>query len=94
MKDKKCNGNCCNSFFESYNEDEDDYEIQRLEDIIEICEFLIKVKKHRKEKREAFNKVFEEAEEKEKNTKFYTNTRPFYVYKYPFKISDWDKMWF
>lgn len=94
MTDKKCNNNCCNSFFESYNEDEDDYEIQRLEDIIEICEFLIKVKKHRKEKRKAFNKVFEDVEEKEES-KIYTNTKyPFYIYRYPKNIPHWDSIWF
>ena len=92
---KECDGNCCNNFFGSYNEDEDDYEIQRLEDIIEICEFLIKVKKHRKEKREAFDKIFKEAEEKEQENKIYTNTKyPFFIYKYPKDIPYWDRMWF
>ena len=64
MTDKKCNGNCCDGFFENYNDIEDDYDIERLEDIIEICQFLIKTKKHRIQKRETMKKLFEEDEEK------------------------------
>ena len=100
---KKCDNNCCNNFFDSYNEVEDDYEIQRLEDIIEICEFLIKVKKHRKEKKQTFNKIIEESEKNDENhTWTTTNTEiPFNVYRYklPKKYKNswipyWDQVWF
>ena len=70
MTEKKCNGNCCDSFFENYNDIEDDYDIERLEDIIKICQFLIKAKKHRIEKRETMKKLFEE-NEKEKDDNIY-----------------------
>jgi hypothetical protein len=96
---KKCDGNCCDAFFEDYDESDDDYEIQRLEDIIEICKFLIKVRKHRKQKKEVFNKILEE-EKEEEPTRLYTNvTYPFYLYRYPKRnhsnrVSDWDRIWF
>ena len=43
----KCNGDC----FSNYNKDDDDFVIQRLQDIITICEFLIKHEKNSKSKR-------------------------------------------
>lgn len=100
MTDKKCDGNCCDGFFNDYNEVEDDYDIQRLEDIIEICEFLIKVKKHRMQKKEAFDKIFEESvkEDKVGNSYKLTNTDiPLHIYKYKYPkryIPYWDRVWF
>lgn len=100
MTNKKCDGNCCDSFFDGYNEAEDDYEIQRLEDIITICEFLIKTKKHRAQKRQTFNKIFEECMEEDKKDNSYTLTNTdvplnIYRYKYPkHYIPYWDRVWF
>lgn len=88
MTDKDCNCDCCNI---SYEDIEDDYDIERLEDIIEICQFLIKTKKHRIQKRENMEKLFSETSEKEKEdndsyTHTITNTKvhPYYMYKYSY----------
>lgn len=104
MTEKKCDGNCCDSFFEDYDDIEDDYDIDRLEDIIKICEFLIQTKKHRKQKRETFKKIFEsEEEEEEEDTNIGHTEYPFRVYRYrrPKKdywtspyIPYWDQVWF
>lgn len=94
MTNKKCDGNCCDSLFEDYDDVADDYEIQRLEDIITICEFLIKTRKHRKEKRETFEKLFKDDDE-EKKDNVVTQKVPLYVYKYKYPyVPYWNKMWF
>ena len=50
-----CNENCnCN-----IDEEEDDFEIQRLQDIIKICEFLIKHKRNQKS-RDELDKILED----------------------------------
>ena len=40
--------NCDGFCFDDYDPEEDDFEIQRLQDIISICEFLIKHKRNNK----------------------------------------------
>lgn len=107
MTDKNCD--CCNFFSEDYDHTEDDYDIERLEDIIEICEFLIKTKKHRIEKRETMKKLFEDSDKKEEDnsyTRTITNKKvhPYYVYKYTYpwdhpiykhhRIPWWSQTWF
>lgn len=104
MTDKNCN--CCDI---NYNDIEDDYDIERLEDIIEICQFLIKTKKHRIEKRETMKKLFSETSEEEKEDDSVTTitnkkVHPYYVYKYTYpldhpiykhrRIPWWDQTWF
>lgn len=101
---KKCDNNCCNEIFGDYDDIGDDYDIQRLQDIITICEFLIKTKKHRIQKRKNLNDLFEECErqkeEEEAQEKDYrmTNTDiPLRVYKYKYPknyIPYWDQFWF
>lgn len=62
-----CNGDC----FSNYNKDEDDFIIQRLQDIITICEFLIKHEKNSKNKKsleEMLDKI-EDEENKDNNDK-------------------------
>ena len=55
-----CNGNC----FSNYNKDDDNFVVQRLEDIITICEFLIKHEKNSKS-RESLKKMLEQTENEE-----------------------------
>lgn len=105
---KECKDDCCELYGESccnYDDIEDDYDIERLEDIIKICEFLIKTKKHRIEKRKTFDKLFKDYQEKDESEKkgetvTQTIRIPYYVYPYrydPYRRSTlpwWDKVWF
>lgn len=87
----KCNGDC----FSNYNEEEDDFVIQRLEDIIKICNFLIKHQKHSKS-RESLKEMVDEITENEKpknhNSQYdyYINkyTKPYYFMPY-FRNDSW-----
>lgn len=82
-----CDGHCC------CNDDlNDDYEIQRLEDIIKICEFLIKHRKNKEIKKD-FSDLFE-SDDKEEDKKERDNYYPFYTvnrYYYPFDFH--YRMW-
>ena len=52
MNDKQtCDNDCCKEFYDGYDEDDDNYVIQRLENIISICEFLIEHEKNKKSKK-------------------------------------------
>jgi len=107
MTDKKCNDKCCCDFSENYDDIGDSYDIERLEDIIKICEFLIQTKKHKIQKRKAFKELFEEDEEEKEDdsTTTITNKKvhPYYVYKYTYpldhpiyknhRIPWWDQIW-
>lgn len=72
-----CDLGCC----DDYNPEEDDFEIQRLEEIISICEFLIKHKKNAK-LRETLDDILEQAssgndkkdEEPQKDNNYHVNT--------------------
>lgn len=96
MTDKKCDKSCCDAFFDDYNQDEDDYEIQRLQDIIKICEFLIQTKKHQKDKKKILEKMQEETQEEEnKNKPPYSSIR-MYTYPNPYHhyVPYWNRIWF
>lgn len=97
MTDKKCDGNCCDHFFDGYEDVEDDYDIDRLKDIIKICEFLIQTKQHRKQKREVFSKIFEDDKEEKEEVK----RSPYRIYRYRWPPQDywgsipyWERTWF
>lgn len=92
-----CDGDC----FSNYNKNKDDFVIQRLQDIITICEFLIKHEKNSNNKmsiKEMLDKIdIENKEEKEYNFEYYINrykpTKPIYIvpyYNYPW----WDNVTF
>ena len=93
MTDKQCKGNCCDHFFDDYNEDEDDYEIQRLKDIIKICEFLIQKRQHSRHKKEDLENFLREMTKDEKQEK---SEQPYKVWRYnypPYKRSSWNPWW-
>ena len=90
-----CNGDC----FSNYNKDDDNFVIQRLQDIITICKFLIKHEKNSKS-RESLKNALEQMDnenEKEKDTKdnyeFYINrykpTKPYYIVPYYHRKYPW-----
>lgn len=93
-----CNGNCLSN----YNKDEDDFVIQRLEDIIAICEFLIKHKKNSNSKKplkELLDKIEtknEEKKDKDDSYGYYINKyqpqKPIWVMPYYHNYSWWDRM--
>ena len=95
----KCNGDC----FSNYNKDDDDFVIQRLQDIITICEFLIKHEKNSKSKRSLKAMLDEIAENEEKednngNFEYYINryksVDPFTIKPYYHSYPWWDRMKF
>lgn len=95
----KCNGDC----FSNYNKDDDDFVIQRLQDIITICEFLIKHEKNSKSKRSLKAMLDEIAENEEKednngNFEYYINrykpVDPFIIKPYYHSYPWWDRMKF
>lgn len=95
----KCNGDC----FSNYNKDDDDFVIQRLQDIITICEFLIKHEKNSKSKRSLKAMLDEIAENEEKednndNFEYYINrykpVDPFIIKSYYHSYPWWDRMKF
>ena len=95
MSKEKCNGQCCEHFFDDYDEDEDDYEIQRLKDIIKICEFLIQKRQHSKHKKEDLENFLREMTKEEKK-KATTSPPPYRTWTYPYKNSrgyPWE-IWF
>ena len=100
MTNKKCDEDCCEHFFDDYNEDEDDYEIQRLKDIIRICEFLIQKKQHSKHKKEDLESFLHEMTKDQKNSeKNQKDSKPYtiYTYKYPYPRGwtvPWWSAWF
>lgn len=105
MTDKECNENCdkecCCNISDNYDDIGDSYDIERLEDIIQICEFLIQTKKHKIQKRKVFKDLLEENEEENKEDNVVTNIKkyPCYVYRYtdyPYRhrIPWWDRVWF
>lgn len=71
--DNNCNGNCC----ADYNAEDDDFEIQRLEEIISICQFLIKHKKNAK-LRAKLDDILEHASESEDDEE----EREYYINRY------------
>lgn len=88
-----CNGNC----FSNYNKDDDNFVVQRLEDIITICEFLIKHEKNSKS-RESLKKMLEQTENEEEkddddNYGLYINTykpvKPYWIVPYYHKRHPW-----
>lgn len=95
-----CNGNC----FSNYNKDDDDFVIQRLEDIIAICEFLIKHERNSNNKatlKEILDKIDienEEEEDKNDDIEYYINRykpiTPFKVYPYYHRYPRWDRVTF
>lgn len=95
----RCNGDC----FSDYNKDDDDFIIQRLEDIITICEFLIKHEKNSKGKKsikEMLDQITENEEKEDKNGNFeyyinrYKPTKPFWIVPYYQNYPWWDHMKF
>lgn len=84
-----CDENCnCN-----IDEEEDDFEIQRLQDIITICEFLIKHKRNQKS-RDALDKILDNINDKKEKD---NTTRVVYqpIYYPPWRSGSgswtWDK---
>ena len=98
----ECNGDC----FSNYNKDEDDFLIQRLQDIITICEFLIKHEKNSKNKKslkEMLDKIETEDEQKEdkndsKDYGYYINryktVDPIWIVPYYRNYPWWDRVTF
>ena len=98
MTDKKCDGNCCDSCLDDYDEIEQDYEIQRLKDIIEICEYLIQVRTHKIEKRKIIDDLCDNNKKDDQNTRIIHRIYP-YTYPDPYRYSRkavpwWDRVWF
>ena len=58
-----CKNKCCN-LYNDIDEEDDQYIIERLEDIVEISNFLINVLKHKKMKKETFDSIMKESEKK------------------------------
>lgn len=95
-----CDGDC----FSNYNKNEDDFVIQRLQDIITICEFLIKHEKNSNNKisiNEILDKIDienEEEEDKEDDFEFYINrykpTKPIYIVPYYHNYPWWGNIRF
>lgn len=54
-----CNDKCC-ELYNDIDEDDNQYFIDRLEDIIEICEFLIQVTKHKKMKKDTCDTILKD----------------------------------
>ena len=83
-----CDENC-----NCMNEEEDDFEIQRLQDIITICEFLIKHKRNQKS-RDALDKILDDINDKKEKD---NTTRVVYhpIYYPPWRSGSgswtWDK---
>lgn len=53
---KHCKDKCCN-LYDDIDENDYQYIIERLEDIVEISNFLIKVLKHKKMKEDTLNSI-------------------------------------
>ena len=71
-----CNDKCC-ELYNDIDDDDNQYLIDRLEDIIEICEFLIQVTKHQKMKKDTCDTILkdlkkEDEKKKEKEDNSYT----------------------
>lgn len=65
----KHNNKCCN-LYDDIDDDDNQYLIDRLEDIIEICEFLIQVTKHKKMKKDTCDTILKDLKkENEKEDK-------------------------
>ena len=95
-----CDGDCLSN----YNKDEDDFIIQRLQDIITICEFLIKHEKNSKNKKsleEMLDKI-EDEENKDNDDKkdygYYINryktVDPIWIVPYYHNYPWWDRVTF
>lgn len=84
-----CDENC-----NCIDEEEDDFEIQRLQDIITICEFLIKHKRNQKS-RDALDKILDDINDKKEKKD--NTTRIIYqpIYYPPWRSGSgswtWDK---
>ena len=95
---KKCDSNCCDHFFDDYGQDEDDHEIQRLKDVIKICEFLIQSRQHKKDKKKILDDLEEDVkEEKRKEQDSYRDPYRIYAYRWPPTkryIPYSDRIWF
>lgn len=77
-----CDDKCCN-LYNDIDDDDNQYLIDRLEDIIEISEFLIQVIKHQKIKKDTCDTILrdlkkEDENDKEENNKEENDT---FVYK-------------
>lgn len=93
-----CDKNC------NCNEEEDDFEIQRLQDIITICEFLIKHKRNQKH-RDTLDEILDDLKDdvddsKDDNDKTITTRRIVYqpiwypnTYPLKRKYPWWDSYW-
>ena len=62
----KCD-KCC-SLYDDIDENDDQYIIERLEDIVEISTYLIKVLKHKKMKEDMLNELVNKKKTKEFNS--------------------------
>ena len=111
MRGKKMNNNTycdcgdgdrCKDFYDDYDENNDNYVIQRLENIISICEFLIEHEKN-KQSRKILDDMLDKAAEKSNDEAARTFT-PKKKYRYyplyiPVKYPNpnrawWDNVWF
>ena len=76
-----CNDKCC-ELYSDIDDDDNQYLIDRLEDIIGICEFLIQVTKHQKMKKDTCDTILkdlkkEDEKKKEKEDNSYTWKKDF-----------------
>lgn len=110
MNDEQCNGNCFDDFLNDYDEDNDNYTIQRLKDIIKICEFLIE-REENKKSRQILDDLLDSAKKEAEQEKDYQDPKtsrpnkyriyPYYIpvkpWTYPEegrRVPWWDKVWF
>lgn len=86
MNKNKCSGNCFDDFLNDYDENDDNYTVQRLKDIIKICEFLIE-REENKKGRQILDDMLDAAKEKANQEKDHEEKnrarRPIYrIYPY------------
>lgn len=63
-----CDDKCC-ELYNDIDEDDNQYFIERLEDIIEICEFLIQVTKHKKMKKDTCDTILKDLKKESEKEK-------------------------
>ena len=90
----KCKNKCCNLYDDS-DENDNQFIIERLEDIIEISNFLIKVLKHKKIKEDTFDTLMKNVEQnndkKDKEDKISENDIFFEILRDLFKNPSYQR---
>lgn len=91
MSDKYCKGNCFDDFLSDYDEDNDNYTVQRLKDIIKICEFLIEREENKKSRKvldDLLDSAKEEAEKQRNEDKEPVSPYKYRIYPYYIPIRE------